>query len=303
MKTKKESMTEKVSHSGYNEKKEPVSMFGGMVALFLGLILLIVGVVFLVLFNLPARLDENMKAPIVDTLSSHSNEKSILVKGVADEGSKVVLYVNSVEYKKMGEVDKDKRFEVEYIIEKEGDYVVEVAAISGFPVRYRSPKSSIQTVVIDWTAPSRDVKFTTSRESEVNRVVIKGDAEKDTTITMRNRNDNNKEYKTGVNSEGKFEIKDVYLINGDNSFVVEIQDRAGNKAVLSSDYVVNYSKVNGGSVNGGGAVDLPESSGEIANFIKEMFAQRLVVILGVLSLIVLAVNSAIVLTKLRRESI
>ena len=55
--TQNESMTEKVSYTGYNEEKEPVSVFGGMIALFLGLILVIVGIVFIVLFNLPPRLD------------------------------------------------------------------------------------------------------------------------------------------------------------------------------------------------------------------------------------------------------
>ncbi len=295
-----ESMKDKVEYTGYKEEKEPVSIFGGMVALFLGLILLIVGIVFIVLFNLPARLDENMKAPKLNDLPEYSKEKSVKISGTAEEGNKVLVYVNGSEYKDLVSVNKDKSFELDYVVDKEGEYKIEVAAIKGFPVRYRSPKSSVETVVMDWTAPSKNVTFTSSKETNKESVKITGTADADSKVTIKNRTDN-KEYSATADKDGKFEIKDVKLAKGDNTFNVEISDKAGNKVVLNSDLVIKYNTK--ASLNGDGATDLPESSGEISNFIQEMFANRLFTILGLLSLIVFAINTGLVVNKLRRESI
>ena len=241
-----------------------------------------------------------MKVPVLTEISQYTKEKNIKISGVAEEGNKVVLYVNGEEKKEMINVDKDKKFELDYAFDKEGEYKFEVAAIKGFPVRYRSPKSSTVSVMVDWTAPSRNVTFDSSKETNKNTVTVSGTADKDSEITIKNRTDNT-EYKTTTDSNGKFTIKDVKLNKGDNSFIVEVSDKAGNKTVLSSDLVIKYNAT--ASINGDGAAELPESAGEISNFVKDMFTNRLFTVLGLLSLIVFVINTGLVVTKLRRESI
>ncbi|HVX93212.1 MAG TPA: Ig-like domain-containing protein [Candidatus Dojkabacteria bacterium] len=287
---KKETMTSKVEVKSNNSS---VSVFAGMVVLFFGIILVIIGIVFLVLYKLPPKEDTKIAQPKIETLPVFVNTKTVTVKGTA-ETSKVIVYVNDKAVDENVPV-RDKEFTYEYKFETEGSYKFEAAAVEGFPVRHRSLKSSDQVISVDWSAPSKDVKFVYSKTVDTKKVNVSGTTEPNSTVIMTK---GNKEYTTTADKDGKFTFKNIPLDKGENSFRVVVADRAGNRTLLDNNVVIAYKP---GSVDGNGTTDLPESAGNLTDAMNYVFGNKLMSTFGVIALFLFFISSAFTLLKLRKD--
>ncbi len=272
------------------EGESMTSMIVGTVLVALGILLFVIGVVMFVLYYLPPREDRNVNKPVLTELPTTTNSVKLNIKGES-EYEKVMVWVND-ELVNGGVEVKDNKFEYEYQVSKEGNYSVEVAALKGFPIRLRSEKTNPMAVAIDWTAPSKNVTFKYSKEVDTKRFAVKGKAEANTVVTVKS---GNKEYIGKVNDKGEFEIKNIPLKVGDNSFTASIADAAGNSARIDTNINVVYAL---GDINGGGVTDLPESAGLFENQGIYNLGNTLISFFGLMSMLVLGVNLYLVKRKL-----
>lgn len=273
-----------------NEGEGMASMIVGTVLVALGILLFVVGVVMFVLYYLPPREDRNIVKPTITELPESTNSAKIVVKGQSDY-EKVMVWVNDELVNGNVKVDAGS-FSFEYPVSSEGNYKIEAAALKGFPIRLRSEKTSPKTVAIDWTAPSKDVKFVYNKEVDTKTFTVKGKAEPKSIVVLK---DGSKEYKGNVNDKGEFEIKNIPLTLGNNSFDVTLADKAGNSVRLDSGVKVVYAM---GDINGDGATDLPESAGLLENEGIYKLGNTLITFFGITSLIVLGINLYTVKKKL-----
>lgn len=273
------------------ENEGMLSMIVGTVLVALGILLFVVGVVMFVLYYLPPREDRNVSKPILYELPVKSNTAKLVLKGEA-ETDKVMVWVND-ELVNAGLKVTDKKFETEYAITKEGEYKVEVAALKGFPIRLRSEKTAPAIVAIDWTAPSKNVVFKYSKEVDREVFSIKGTSEANSTIVLKK---GNKEYSAKSDAKGNFEIKNIPLTEGKNTFSAVVKDEAGNSTRLDTSVRVIYAA---GDINGNGVNNLPESAGLFENQFAYTFGNKLFSIFGALALAVFGVNMYFVSKKLK----
>ncbi|MCK9369074.1 Ig-like domain-containing protein [Candidatus Dojkabacteria bacterium] len=269
------------------------SMVMGTVIVALGILLFVSGVVMLVLYNLPPREDAALVTPIVTQLPKESNLKEIVVKGTS-EYSKVMIWVNDSVVNKNVEV-KDGSFEYAIPQTAEGGYKVEVAAINGFPLRHRSLKSSTQVITLDWTAPKSDILFSYTKNTDLKKISVSGVAEPDVTVVLQK---NGKEYFAQSDSNGKFKVKNVPLVEGKNNFTVVLRDAAGNTTRADQKVSVIYAS---GNIDGDGVSTLPNSAGSLEDAAVFLMQNKLMSIFGLMALAGLVGSSAFVIRKVRHE--
>ena len=289
-KAKQETMTSKVQVKSTNSS---VSVFAGMILLFFGFILVIIGIVFLVLYKLPAKEDTKIAQPTIEALPAFVNTTTITVNGTA-KTSKVIIYVNDKAVDESVPV-RDNTFSYEYKFNTEGSYKFEAAAVEGFPIRHRSLKSSDQVVSVDWSAPSKDVKFVYKKNVDTKKVNISGTSEPNSTVTMTK---DNKTYTTNADNNGNFTFKDIPLVKGNNSFEVAVVDRAGNRTVLDNNVVIAYKP---GDIDGNGEQNLPESAGNVTDALNYVFGNKLMMSFGFIALLLFILSSSTVAIKLRKD--
>lgn len=257
--------------------------------------LLILGVIILnVISNVEPQLDEELSIPKLDKVVEFTNKDKIVISGKVETGEQVILYVNDEMIREVVSVE-DEKFSYSYEIPEEGEYVFEAVSVEGFPFRRGSEKSDSIKFVVDWTAPSADVKIDYDSEVETGLVTITGEVEEN--IFVRLLDDEEVLYEVQADDEGLFEIENVRLIEGENEFRVELEDRAGNKNVLARRIVVT-SLVDGPELVDG---EIPEASGDLVRALSTIFNNRLMMVFGILAMLGLLMSTGILVLKKKSE--
>lgn len=291
-------MTRKIRIEQPQREKESVfSMVIGTVLVALGLLLFVTGVVMLVLFNLPPRENTEIASPTLYDVPSATNTRSISIKGET-EYDKVMVWVNDDLVAKSLEV-KDGKFEFVYPVETEGEYLFQVSAIKGFPLRYRSPKTSGVLVEADWTAPSNQAQLTYKKSTDRSVFSISGTVEDEVFVTLSR---NGKEYTDQADLNGVFAIKNIPLKAGKNEFSVVLKDEAGNVTKLDKNVIISYVL---GDINGDGISDtnLPVSAGNFFNENIFKSGNSLMALFGLLALGAMGTSTLFVLRRARKVSV
>lgn len=281
------------------EERSIWSVFAGMVTIFLGIMLVVVGVVAILLYRVEPKLDKSVDIPELTQLPSDTSARALTIRGSVDKSIKrVAIYVNDKLVEENLWVDNGN-FKYGYALDKEGQYRLQAASITGFPVRKRSEKSPIMAVNADWTAPSKNIVLNYDKEVDTNTVKVSGQIEPLSTVVFSSEG---KDYTGKADKDGKFSVT-LPLSLGNNSFAIEIRDAAGNS--VKADTTLAAKRITG-SINGGGAVDspdLPEASGPLEDAMAVLMGNKLMSTLGLIALVVLLINSALVAVKIRRYSI
>lgn len=281
------------------EERSIWSVFAGMVMVFLGIMLVVVGIVALLLYRVEPKLDKSLPTPVLTTLPQYTSSHAITIRGSVDKSIKrVSIYVNDKEVESSVWVDNGN-FRYEHPIDEEGLYRLQASSISGFPVRKRSERTPIMAVNVDWTAPSKDVNLVYSKEIDVDKLKVTGSAEPFSTLVFVK---GGSKYVVKADKDGKFSTS-LPLEVGNNSYDIEVRDEAGNSVKANSPVVASRIA---GSINGNGSSvkpDLPEASGELEAAMKFLQENRMMNTFGLVALMLLVLNSALVMGKVRKYSV
>ncbi|KKR06238.1 MAG: Modifier protein of major autolysin LytC [candidate division WS6 bacterium GW2011_GWF2_39_15] len=281
------------------EERSIWSVFAGMVMVFLGIMLVIVGIIALLLYRVDPKLDKTLPVPALTVLPANTSAHALTIRGsVEKEIKRVAVYVNDKEVENAVWVDNGN-FKYEYQIDKEGNYKLQVASISGFPIRKVSEKSAVMAVNVDWTAPAKDVAVGYKKEVDTKTLSVTGKTEAFATVVVYN---NDAKYIGKADKDGKFSVS-VPLAMGQNNFDIEVRDEAGNSVKLDQPIVATRVS---GSINGNGSTtgpDLPESAGELEAAMAFLAGNKLMSTFGLLALIVLLANGSLVALKMRKYSV
>lgn len=162
--------------------------------------------------------------PRLDVLPESTNEKSIEIKGTTESGVTVILYLN----------DKNE----EILANSEGDFTYSyslrngintISAISKDKSGNESQKSNQITVDYDIEPPELNISNPEDGSeyygSKQRQVVIEGNTEGEAKVTINDR-------VAIVESDGNFSFTTT-LSEGDNSFTIKAEDKAGNTTETS----------------------------------------------------------------------
>lgn len=287
---KVESMKEKVEVKSPNSG-DKASRIVGTIFIGLGVLLVAFGVYSFIQFRSDPTYDESFEVPVLEFVTQITNDKEILIKGVAQEYDSVAIFVND---QKVGEAKvEDGVYEYTYEVEDEGDYAVSVAGLRGFPIRKISARSAELFAEVDMTAPSSDVELVYGTETNKETFKLTGTSEADVTVEVKRGVD---VYSAVADSDGYFEITDILLDEGKNVYTVAVSDRAGNTVSLDEKIRVEYAI--DGDVNGDAVADeyaqdlgkevagtgdsLPQASGELDNLV----VRYLMILFGIAAIFV-----------------
>jgi len=148
------------------------------------------------------------------------------------------------------------------------------------------------TVDVDRTPPSSKVSVEYDDIAVGDDVVIKGKAEKNTTIIIEGDTDT---YEVETGEDGSFEISSLTLKPGKNLFKLRVKDDAGNEVLSSTTIEIEYEA---GDVNGDGVVigpdgkPLPESAGELDKAMDFLMGNKLMLGFALIAMAVFGVSSA-----------
>lgn len=279
-----ESMKSKVEiKSSDKNKQERMSKVVGSIFIGLGVLLVAFGVYSFIRFREEPALDIELEAPTVSEVTPITSGEKIVIRGTAQSFDDVFVYVNDIKVGSV-KVQDDSSFSYEYTVDKEGEYVVSVAGVKGFPNRVIGPKSDFKVSIVDWTKPDPNkYSFVYGEETNKNTFIIAGDAEPLSTITVKRGTEM---YSAVSDDQGKYRIENIALEEGKNVFTVSVKDQAGNEVVLDEKIRVTYSPT--GDINGdavaGVSDDIPQASGEfdalIGNQLMLIFAVVAVIAFG-----------------------
>lgn len=313
--------------SSMKEKAEPVmkveeypeekrSVFGTIIKL-LFLFLFLIGVIFLIAFGInrifPSK-NMDLPTPIIEkeieAREINTNDQDLKVymeiPDKKDEDKyEIFVYINGKREQKAVKENSDSH---EYIFSKslksEGEYEITAKVLKKGLLWQVGPESESFKVNFDATVPSSDISLDYEKEptDSDGKIDLKGVVEPYSKVTIKN---DAREYSTQADENGNFEIKDIELDKGENSYIVYIEDKAGNIVTATKRMVVSYgvgdlngdgASTNAGS-NGNGST-LPKSAGELTMF-KELFAMKGFVLFAILfGLLTFLASSAFFSAKL-----
>jgi hypothetical protein len=292
---KEESMVSKVEVKNPKDS-ERVSRIVGGIFIFLGVLLVAFGVYSFIKYSGKPQLNESLVSPSVSEIPAVTKENTIKVSGNASGYDTVYVYIND-EKVKDAKVGAKGAFSVDVTLEKEGTYSITVAGIKGFPKRYLSAQSLVETIVVDRQAPAlSDIKY--SKEVGTSTFTVMGTVEKDAQVIVKRGTDY---YSATCDAEGDFKIVSIALDEGSNIFNMVIKDVAGNETVLDGEIKVTYSPDS--SVNGDAVSDdsLPVAAGEQGRMTDFFAGNTLVMIFGILALISGITTTSVLYVKSKRE--
>ncbi len=276
-----------------SSNQEKISRLVGSVFIGLGVLLVAFGVFSYIKYREEPLLNPELEAPILEEVTSITNGETIMVKGSANGYDNVFIYIDE---EKVGEtkVNEESKFSFEQALETEGEYMVTVAGVKGFPNRYISPKSESMISIIDRSAPNPDmVTFKYGEETNKDTFILVGTTEPDATVEVKR---GTQSFEAVADASGNFRIEGVALDEGKNVFSVYIEDLAGNKVLLDEKVRVAYSP--SGSVNGDAVVDsnIPQAAGTF----DQLIGNNLMMLFGILALMAFLGSSTFVYFKNRR---
>lgn len=163
-----------------------------------------------------------VRKPVIDILPAVTKENEISVSGFAEDGSKILIFVNE---DLAGESDVlDGKFRIEKVILVEGENKIYAKARSG---DVESQQSETHTVTVDKKEPKLeiDTPFEGQNFSENNRIKVAGKTDPDAQVYANG-------FLASVSSDGNFEVF-VPISEGETSIEVKALDEAGNSKTES----------------------------------------------------------------------
>jgi hypothetical protein len=295
----KDSMVSKVEVKTVDvDNQDRISRILGTIFIALGLIFVLYGVFSFIKYTREPQLDESFQAPFISGTVSETNQDEFEIKGVASGYNNVYVYVDDKHVGKAN-VDKEGNFTYKYKSEGEGKYVVSAAGIKGFPKRYISVRSTSKVVEVDKTAPVLG-KVNYPVEVGTETFAVSGNVEPGCQVVLKR---GTSVYDGECDDSGNFVIKEIALEDGPNVFSMEIKDKAGNVTNVEEKIRVTYSSassVNGNAVSDvAGATDstLPVASGELSEALNVLFANKLMMIFGILAVAAFMFSSGVVIVR------
>lgn len=292
---KKETMVSKVEVKNPKDS-ERVSRIVGGIFIFLGILLVAFGIYSFIRYSANPQLNESLVSPSVSEMPVVTKESTITVSGNATGYDTVYVYVNGEKVQNV-KVGNKGEFRTDVVLDNEGQYEITVAGVKGFPKRYLSSQSLVETVTVDKQAPVlSEIKYST--EVGTPTFTVMGTVEKDAQVIVKRGTDY---YSATCDAQGNFKIVSIALDSGLNVFNVVIKDIAGNEAVLDSEIKVTYSPDS--SVNGDAVTDesLPVAAGEFSRMTDFLLGSNLVMIFGILALISGITTTSVLYVKSKRE--
>lgn len=281
----------------YKAEDTTAKMVAIVLAIF-GILVIITMVILIVANRANPGVDSTMSRPRFDSIPSQTNQEKVILTGQAENVSKVMIFVDGKAETGLVDVDKEGNFSYEYKFTEERTYKFESASIKGSILLSRSDFSDALEITFDKTAPDDAVEFEKlPTEVTKDKITISGEAEPNSIVTLIR---GTKKYSGEVDSEGKFEIKDISLEKGENSFYLEVSDKAGNVTKIADPIKIIFS--GSASVNGNGAkTNIPQADGELEDAMAFLFENRVMFIVGLIALVLFVLNGAVVMAKLRKE--
>jgi len=269
------------------QNQEKISRLVGSVFIGMGILLVAFGIFSFIKFREEPLLDPELEAPAAASVTSITNDETIVVKGEAKGYDSIFVYVNE---EKVGEA----KYSFEYTVEEQGEYSIAVAGVKGFPNRYISPMSESKISVVDYTSPDKDtVTIKYGPETNKDTFILIGTTEADATIEVKRGTES---FEGLADKEGKFRIEGITLDEGKNVFSVYITDLAGNQVLLDEKVRITYSA--SGDVNGDAVIDedIPQAAGTF----DEIFGNQLMMLFGIIALLAFSTSSTFVYLKNRK---
>jgi len=162
--------------------------------------------------------------PTLEGIPTATNSAVLPLKGIAEAGSSVEIFLNG-ELKKKLLVRQDGNFVVDDLTLAEGENRIEVRASDS--AGNVSPLSSPSVVIYDKTPPPLEItqpKDKTLFVGENKEIKVIGQTEPQTTVTVNG-------FWAIIDQDGKFTY-DLTLNQGENKIAVVAQDIAGNKTEI-----------------------------------------------------------------------
>lgn len=175
--------------------------------------------------------------PTLTNIPQATNSAKLKVKGFAEPGSTVKLFLNSAETGSQ-------------LISSEGQFVFEdtnleigeneIYATASDPAGNESQPSNVYSVVIDQKPPKLEVgepadnAIIKEEKDKQTFVSVVGKVEEGATVTVNG-------YQAIVREEGNFEYRLLLIEGGENTIKIEAKDSAGNKTTVEK--TVIYKKL------------------------------------------------------------
>ena len=295
-----DSMVSKLEIKKSNEEQDRVSRIVGTIFIVLGICFVVYGLISFIRNRQSYVLDSSLEAPSIASTPEYTNNDKVTISGVANGYDKVEIYIDG---KKVGtaDVNEDGTFSYDYYHNMEsGSFVVSSAGIKGkgFEKKYITPESVGRTVTVDKQAPEEASNINYPVETSGSKTNITGNAEPGSTVTLKGTDGF---ISTITDSNGNFLFSDINLTEGENTYALEVMDRAGNKAVSSKEIVIIYSPY--ADINGDGIADtvLPVAAGNLDYAWMEITSNNLMLTFGIVALACLIVSSITVKIRNKRE--
>lgn len=292
-------MVDKVNKSLKDNDDSLFSRMVGIGLIIFGVLLVVLAVVLVVLSRKDPKVDSGIAVPTVE-VDRYTDTENVTLMGETEEGKKIMVWVNDELQADYLDV-VDGKYESKVNLNEDGDYEIKVAALKGWIFKTRSESSDAEMVTVDTVAPSSDVDLVYPEQVKDGVVSISGQAkEGNVKVTL----DGDKDYEVTADKDGKFEFSNLSLAEGSNKFRVVVEDKAGNKKTLARKIVVTSSVADTGDLDGDGISDnvtsgkvIPEAAGELSDALNAMFANKLMVMFGLIAMAGFAASSIVVAKK------
>lgn len=163
-------------------------------------------------------------SPFLSSLPKYTKNKTVSVKGYAEEGVTVKLMVNGAEYSK-NLADKEGTFSFDLVELIEGENQIFAVALNSAS----NPSSPSPTSTIIYTNKPPKLEIETPKENQSliqkeNGFLVSGLTDKDCLVAVN-------DHRAIVDLAGKFTLT-VYLTEGVNKIKILAKDQAGNEATV-----------------------------------------------------------------------
>lgn len=289
------------SRTSLTEASERAARVFGIVFILIGIALIVFLIGGFIMSKLGYRTDPNLPIPTLDSIDAYTNEDALDVSGTVLPGETVVLYVDDTRTTSTAETDDEGNFVFTNIpLEEEGEASFMAAVVRGSLFKRRSEFSNTVTTTVDWTAPATDVSLDYTSVSTSSSGSISGTIEPHAIVVIEG---NGKIYEVTADGDGMFDMKNVTLVEGLNTFSVRIRDQAGNEVTTSKQIKITYEA---GSINGDGAStgdgeQLPESAGELDAALEFLAGNKLMLGMAVLVLVAFGGSARLARLKYNRK--
>lgn len=171
-------------------------------------------------------------SPFLSSLPKYTKNKTVTIKGYAEEGVTVKLMVNGAEHGK-NLADKEGAFIFDAVELVEGENQVFAVALNS--TLTLSAPSPTTTIVYTNKPPKLEMETPKENQSLIqkeNSFLVSGLTDKDCLVTVN-------DHRAIVDLTGKFTLT-VYLTEGVNKIKILAKDQAGNEATI--EHTVTYFK-------------------------------------------------------------